>query len=316
MNHLIKLPENISNEYNDLINEWLTFIKHEPNKDANYIANMVSCYDILRNKKKISYLKLRKYVYAIIAYIKYSPLYKYIYCHNTYSQSDILQVWENKLSIINNILHNNIKETYISYSLIKTTRDSLKKGSIERLLLCMYTYIYPLKYNFHSVKILSYPTTTIPSNDYISLSKDNSILHINSFHTSIINGSLTHKLPKILIDEIIQSLNKRPRDYLFTDNNNNPFTEQTFKEWADYVLTKLFNTRMTIYKLRFAIKLRIKFNTNLIELFKIFGGIGRSLYIDKKSLYIDDGNFLDEYGKHYKLLLMLDDTDDNVFPNL
>lgn len=207
---------------------------------------------------------------------------------------------------------NLIPKVNISYAMIINIRDSLEQGSIERLLLSMYTYIYPLKYNYYSVKILTFPNTTTISDDYISLSKHNAILHIKQFNTSMINGEITYKLPQPLIDEINNSLNKNPRKYLFMNAKNKPFTESSFISWVDNTLTTLFKINMTIYTIRYAIRKTIDLNKSMIQTFKVFNGFGQYFSVQKNNVYFDDCTFLDKYSKHSLLLLTLYDDPDTV----
>ncbi len=200
----------------------------------------------------------------------------------------------------------NIKQN-ISYNEIITIRDTLEIGSIERLLLSIYTIIYPLKYDYYSVKLLTYPNMITTSNNYISLSKSTAILYVKNFNTSLINGIVCHKLPECLINEINMSLLKKPRKYLFTNEYNKPFTQISFIKWVDKTLTHILKKEMTLKTFRYIIRSTINLNNKLNMLFKCFDGFGKSLYVNKNNLHTTDGSLLDDYNKHYLLLMALDD---------
>lgn len=196
------------------------------------------------------------------------------------------------------------KKRHISYSQIIRIRDSLEIGSIDRLLLSMYTHIYPLGYNYYSTELI-YSDNINSSSDYIYLSSDHAILHINQYTTPYISGRIHYRIPECLFNEINISLNKFPRRYLFTDVNNKPFTQSAFIKWIDTSLTRIFNNDISLPKLRYMTKTTIDLNQKPKMLFKTFDGFGKSLHVGKNDLYCGDGTFLDYYSKHYMLLLSL-----------
>jgi len=107
----------------------------------------------------------------------------------------------------------------------------------------------------------------------------NSRLVIADFKTSKVYGQILHeKLPKELHDEIIISLQKQPREFLFVNARNEPFTRDTFSKWSSRVLEKLFGVIMTLTIIRHLYISSLDFNKMTTkELDKIGKQMGHSL---------------------------------------
>lgn len=133
-------------------------------------------------------------------------------------------------------------------------RDSLPKGSMERLLLSMYSYLPPMRLDFGSVKIYREEPNIdeIPDNaNYIVLTADNNYLGLQEYKTAKRYGKKVSDLPPELVQDIEDSLVRRPRDYLFVGKNDQPFDKSnTYGKWVSRHLEKIFKKHMTVNTLR------------------------------------------------------------------
>jgi hypothetical protein len=166
----------------------------------------------------------------------------------------------------------------LSFQDIRKKRLELEKGSIGRLLISMYVLIPPVRADYHSTQIV-YPGDTITSPNYILIDGGTSKLVIADFKTSKIYGSIIYdSLPRELCDEIILSLQKQPRSYLFVNAKNEPHTRDTFSKWSSRVLERLFNVVMTLTIIRHLYISSLDFNKMTTkELDKISKQMGHSL---------------------------------------
>lgn len=133
-------------------------------------------------------------------------------------------------------------------------RDALPKGSMERLLLSMYSYLPPVRLDFGSVKIYREEPNIekIPDNaNYIVLARDNNYLGLQEYKTAKRYGKKVSDLPPELVQEIEDSLVRRPRDYLFVGKTDQPFEKSnTYGKWVSRHLEKIFKKHMTVNTLR------------------------------------------------------------------
>jgi hypothetical protein len=136
------------------------------------------------------------------------------------------------------------KSSYISYDELLRIKNALPIGSIERLLLTMYTEIPPVRSDYYATKII-YNRSEINLHDeslnYILLD-DAPILVLEKYKTSDKYGIINITLPDIVINEIKASLLKQPRKYLFTSNTNNePFKEMSYNKWANRIIKRILD---------------------------------------------------------------------------
>jgi site-specific recombinase XerD len=62
--------------------------------------------------------------------------------------------------------------------------------------------------------------------------------------------NITNILPKELNNDLIKSLEKTPRKYLFVNQTGQPFTRNSFTVWSKRILSRLFETEMTLNIIR------------------------------------------------------------------
>lgn len=154
---------------------------------------------------------------------------------------------------------------YVPYKDIIQKRDELMKGSNERLLLAMYTYIKPLRADFNQIRLYkSLPKD--PEPNYIHLKKTGCVLILTEYKTAKTHGVYEKELPPELCDEIQASLDKNPRDYLFETADHKPFDKaNSFNKSVNRTLQRIFNKPLTISLIRHAYISTLDFNTLTIK---------------------------------------------------
>jgi hypothetical protein len=167
------------------------------------------------------------------------------------------------------------------------TRDALPSGSLERLLLSLYSFIPPVRADYYEMRI-NPPKSTIDAakTNFIILttSPATSFIVINDFKTAAKYKEIKHTIPTPLHSEIIASLTQKPRNYIFTmpSDNSKPFDRNGFSKWANAKLTAIFQVPMTLTTLRHLYISTIDFNTTRgKELEQIGNAMGHSMSMQK-----------------------------------
>jgi len=182
----------------------------------------------------------------------YSPILS-IFNHNSElkeSKSDLFIKWNQLYKNINENIEKKYKkneptekqkQAYINYEDIIKTRDKLKTGTQEKLLLCMYTMIPPMRSDYWKTEIIKSNKYAPSTDNYICLNPPQLILQ--KYKTSKTYGKLIIDLPQELIDEIKINIKKIPRKYLFVSPiDNKQFNNNcSFNKWANNKLKKIFN---------------------------------------------------------------------------
>lgn len=231
-----------------------------------------SIFDIIKNAeqsiKKIKQMynqeTTRKvYTSVILSLFRHVPNLKeqlpkqYIQWSNAFKDSD--QAVEERYK--HNAPTDKQKAGYVPYEEIKQERYKLPKGSIERLLLAMYTDIYPLRADFNKVRL--YKTVPVnPEPNYIHMKRNGCILILNEYKTANKHGQFEKELPSSLCKEIHDSLEEKHRDYLFINANKEPFElSNSFTHYANKILKNIFKKPLTISLIRHAFISTLDFNT-------------------------------------------------------
>lgn len=245
----------------------------------NYITTntRASLYNIISNPKKYilwiknhsSSLQTQKsYISAILAIFKHTPKMKdteKAHYHEWYGAfKTIHDKIEDRYKL--NSPSDKQKEAYVPYKEIVEKRDTLKKGSKERLVLSMYTYLPPLRSDFNKVFIYKKEYKTYEHDNYIILldKKYPSTLILNEFKTKK-KDTYVRVLPEKLVDEINESLKLYPRDWLFIDRSGGPYSSGSFTKWTNRTLKSLFNRALTISLIRHSFINNLDFNTLTVK---------------------------------------------------
>jgi hypothetical protein len=276
--------------YNNKINKWISLMP--PNKNnLSYIFlhpnfSVVTLRDFLSKNNTDTAPTLNSYIKAVLSAAE----------HNTNLFQHIDQEVYNKSENRWKDLRQKTYEYANSYRLeqkpspsqslkggsslifsdIVKVRDELEDGSIDKLLLSFYTYIPPVRADFFSTQLLNFNQTPSYPN-YIFYNDSKAYLKITDFKTSPIYKSIEYELPSELHRQLILSLSKSPRTFLFPNKDGNPFTRKTFSEWATKKLTSLFKKEFTLTMFRHIYISTLDLNTSPSELLEISKKMGHSI---------------------------------------
>lgn len=140
--------------------------------------------------------------------------------------------------------------TYIKYDDILKKRDSLPFGSIEKLLIGFYTHIPPVRADYFATEIITFKEKPTQPNYIRRISPTESWVVLNDFKTKKHFKQIKNKLPSELNDELVESLRLQPRKYVFVNQTGQPFTRNSFSKWSTRVLSRIFETEMTLNIIR------------------------------------------------------------------
>lgn len=175
----------------------------------------------------------------------------------------------------------------VDWAKVQQMRDSLVQGSLERLLLSLYTFIPPVRADYYEMRINPPKSVTDDKKaNFIVLttSPETSFIVIRDFKTAAKYNEIKHNIPPPLHATIIASLSAKPRNYIFTmpSDNARPFDRNGFSKWANAKLTELFKVPMTLTTLRHLYISTIDFNkTRAADLEKIGNAMGHSISMQK-----------------------------------
>jgi hypothetical protein len=128
-------------------------------------------------------------------------------------------------------------------------RDELADGSIEKLLIGMYTYIPPVRADYFATQIVPYGGVQTAENAVLfgDNEKGKASLLLRDFKTTHTYKKIYHPvLPDELVKQIRMSLAEFPREYLFVNADGQPFTRNAFQMWANRVLSRCFGVQFTL----------------------------------------------------------------------
>lgn len=182
----------------------------------------------------------------------------------------------------------------VKWADVVRVRDTLPRGSSERLLLSLYTYLPPLRADYYEVRInppLNQRTATATTNFLVlGPTAEASTLVIRDFKTAAKYKEIKHTLPQPLYDEIRASLVAKPRNYLFVmpSDTTRPYDRNGFSKWANKQLQLLFKVPITLTSLRHLYISTLDFNrTRAGDLEKIGNSMGHSISMQKGYQWIE-----------------------------
>jgi hypothetical protein len=169
-------------------------------------------------------------------------------------------------------------KSYVSFDELINTRNKMKKGTQERLLLFMYTEIPPVRNDYHDMRIYK-SKPRYNTGNYIVIDKNKANITLNEFKTDKSYETIQIDVPPSLRKEILESLDFIPRDHLFVSTRTNkPYTsDNSFAQWANRTLKKLFNNDMSLTTLRHVyisrrdLELETKSGTQRKKIAKVMG---------------------------------------------
>ena len=294
------LAESSIKLFNTRINKWLELM---PIKDIQYIImfpahsiDILHSYlkqrDIdnpLEKKKAFASTNIHSYISAIIAVMKHSShLLQLIPLLHTYytlwfdiSEYNSKQIVKKRYDNVPTDAQI-IKGAYnITYQDILDKRDDPSLELIDKLLLYMYTDIYPVRADYYALSIIK--ENEIPyTPNYIILKNNSAELILTKFKTSNRYKQIHYPvIPNTVYELIIKSLEIEPRKYLF-HKNGNPFTSNKFCIWANSRLRHIFKLDITLTFIRHLFLNTIDTNTTSASELKRIGDLmGHSIMTQK-----------------------------------
>lgn len=207
--------------------------------------NEIPSFDIINDDDSISINNKYAYMNVILAYKKHKGISR------DEDEQQIYKDIQDELKIYSNKPSNKQIENKIDYNELVSTVDLLisQKKNDEALLLGMYVLIEPLRSNYGDVRILYGKEDS----DIYREEKEDHLFNnkIYLYNLKIKKGEeFIINIPNKLLNIIKQSLNENKRNYLFINNKNKPFTNESFSIYANRLLKKIFNKNITLTDLR------------------------------------------------------------------
>ena len=180
----------------------------------------------------------------------------------------------------------------VTWDAVIAARDSLVRGSAERLLLALYTYLPPLRADYYEVRINPPPSLRAdPKANFVILGPGEATLTIRDFKTAAKYKEIHHVLPAALVETIQESLATEPRNYLFVmpTDKTRPYDRNGFSKWANKQLQTIFKVPITLTSLRHLFVSTLDFNTTRArDLERIGNSMGHSISMQKGYQWIQE----------------------------
>lgn len=239
--------------------------------------------DELINDGEIKPETRRAYISSVIALFKHCAIDEAVFTAN-YAQwyREFLDVSQRAQEHIEqNEPTDRQREAHVPLDEIVAMRDSLPAGSLEQLLLAMYTMIPPARADYGQLRIYdrkpSEEQVAETPNYMVRTTRGKFTLYLNEYKTSEAYGAHVKVLPEELSDVIAESLRSLPREWLFvTPRGRGPFSSgEAFSEWVRGVLSRLFDRPLSINGLRHSYANSLDLNTLTV---RELNGIARGMH--------------------------------------
>jgi hypothetical protein len=156
------------------------------------------------------------------------------------------------------------EEGYVPYEEIVRVRDSLPVGSVDRLLLDMYTHLKPMRCEYARIALYRGKVGAEPN--YILLrGKQHGTLVIQQYKTKNTHGKQEFDLPPEIMTDLHKSLEEYPREWLFVNTKHEPYSRNLYVQWTMRVFQKLFGKPLSVALIRHSYINTLDFNTLTIK---------------------------------------------------
>ena len=233
------------------------------------------------DKNKLSMHAKDGYVSAIGAIFRHTP-------GMIQKQSELYQKWMELHSEVRQPINEKYQsnkpnerqeKAYVSFDEVEKIRNKLEDGTIDKLLLSMYTMIPPVRNDYYKTAIYKNESEISNNIDNYLIMNTKTYINLRKYKTSKTYKDNKFYLPKELVKQIKLSLDKNPRDFLFVSpRNNEPYKSNTFNRWANRTLKKIFDkdnfsltTLRHIYITRRDLKLEEKSGLERNKIAKVMG---------------------------------------------
>lgn len=257
------IHDNSKKIYNSRLAEWIQFMPIHFQSVTSIIMLPELSMKALHAQLKTNTPSTRHmYIVAILSFIKHH-LTHLSECLTTEITGSLRERWnvihtDNEAPIIQLRLEN--KPTVLqqakggsqlSFHQIMDIREQLPIGSIERLLISIYTLIPPVRADYFALQIIHDDQEPTQPN-YLRIRHGQIETVLRDFKTSKTYHEIRNTLPDPLAQEIHASLLDCPRTFLFTNAHGKPHTRNSFTLWTRRVLTRILQTDFTLVFFRHA----------------------------------------------------------------
>jgi hypothetical protein len=288
-----QLSKTTSDMYTTRIQKWLKLVPDESIEFIILFPRLSLQRLILHLKQREAQEKrsictlpnVRNYITSIIAILRYSP-------HIAPTIPDRIEYHSTWVSLRNQVAQpiydRQIQErptekqemrggSKLAFEDLIKKRDSPDLEMIPRLLLAMYTYLYPVRADYYAMEIVtgdkepSYP-------NYLRISQESSELILRDFKTARFFPPIHYpRIPDELHHLITASLQEKPRSFLFESSEGKPYTRTRFSQWASATLCQLFGMELNLTMIRHHFISTLSMDTPLEELQRIGNLMGHSI---------------------------------------
>jgi len=280
--------------------QFISFMPNGSKTIESVVDNPDRAVSALAAEPNITQTSANKHMYysAVVAYLKHTDDGKRRSKQTKDKWTEIQKAnWEQRRtqSLNNEPLQAHVEvANTVDWGKVVKMRDTLPVGSLERLLLSLYTFIPPVRADYFEMRINPPKSVVDAAKTNFMLLTNNpatSFIVINDFKTAAKYKEIKHTIPPLLYSEILASLTQKPRNYIFTmpSDNSKPFDRNGFSKWANAKLTLLFKVSMTLTTLRHLYISTIDFNkTRGNELEQIGNSMGHSISMQKGYQWIKE----------------------------
>jgi len=259
----VPIHDNSKKIYNSRLAEWIQFMPMHFQSVTHIIMLPELSMNALHTHLKTNTPSTRHmYIVAILSFIKHH-LTHLSHCITTEIATSLREKWNaihthNEAPIVQLRLEN--KPTVLqqakggsqlSFQQIMEIREQLPFGSIERLLISIYTLIPPVRADYFALQIIHDDQEPLQHN-YLRIRPGEMETVLRDFKTAKTYHQIHNVLPDQLAQEILASLQESPRQFLFVNAHGKPHTRNSFTLWTRRILTRVLHTDFTLVFFRHA----------------------------------------------------------------
>lgn len=288
-----QLSKTTSDMYTTRIHKWLKLVPEESIEFIILFPKLSIQRLILHLKQRESHEKrpictlpnVRNYITSIIAILRYSS-------HVAPTIPDRIAYHSTWVSLRNQVAQpiydRQIQErptekqemrggSKLSFADLIKKRDHPDLPTSSRLLLAMYTYLYPVRADYYATEIvMGDKDPTYPN--YLRISQESSELVLRDFKTAKFFPPIHYpRIPDELHHMIVTSLQEKPRSFLFESSEGKSYTRTRFSQWASATLCQLFGVELNLTMIRHHFISTLSMDTPLEELQRIGNLMGHSI---------------------------------------
>ena len=259
----VPIHDNSKKIYHSRLAEWIQFMPTHFQSVTHIIMLPELAMKVLHSHLKTNTPSTRHmYIVAILSFIKHhithlsecitteiaTSLREQWNAIHTHNEAPIVQLrLENKPTVLQQAKGG----SQLSFQQIMEIREQLPLGSMERLLISMYTLIPPVRADYFALHIIHDDQEPVHPN-YLRIRHANMDTVLRDFKTAKTYHHIRNDLPLLLTQEIHHSLQSCPREFLFVNAQGKPHTRNSFTLWTRRILTRVLQTDFTLVFFRHA----------------------------------------------------------------